>query len=232
MPKRPCDIALTADKQIISADKFGDVYAVPILESGNYQFPETAQSEMDSKRLYIQANELTVHTQRNRIALENQLKVNPPQKPKRKGPAFEHTLLLGHVSMLTAVEVVSIGGRIYILTADRDEHIRVSRGMPQAHIIEGFCLGHAEFVSKLCVPTQRPEVLISGGGDDDLFVWDWRAGTLLSRAPLLRHVRDVFADVAKVAVSSLCCVPGVGGQTAVFATTERQGKQESIRFAS
>lgn len=54
---------------------------------------------------------------------------------------FEHKLLLGHVSMLTDIALVVLNGRNYIITADRDEHIRISRGIPQSHIIEGFCLG-------------------------------------------------------------------------------------------
>lgn len=93
--------------------------------------------------------------------------------------------------MLTDVAVVALDGRTYIVTADRDEHIRVSRGIPQAHIIEGFCLGHTEFVTRLCFLERRRGVLVSGGGDDELYVWEWLSGRLLSKADLKRHVEGV-----------------------------------------
>jgi tRNA (guanine-N(7)-)-methyltransferase subunit TRM82 len=94
--------------------------------------------------------------------------------------------------MLTDVVLATLGERKYILTADRDEHIRISRGIPQAHIIEGFCLGHMEFVSRLCIPDERPDILISAGGDDDLFVWEWVSGQLLSRENLKIHAEEVM----------------------------------------
>ncbi|RAL66935.1 hypothetical protein DID88_007717 [Monilinia fructigena] len=87
---------------------------------------------------------------------------------------FEHKLLLGHVSMLTDILVAAVSGRQYILTADRDEHIRVSRGIPQAHVIEGSASVTLNMFSRLCIPSTRPEILISGGGDDDLHIWNWK----------------------------------------------------------
>jgi tRNA (guanine-N(7)-)-methyltransferase subunit TRM82 len=49
------------------------------------------------------------------------------------------TLILGHTSVLTTS--VLTPDESYIITADRDEHIRVS-WFPQGHTIESFCLGH------------------------------------------------------------------------------------------
>ncbi|KAK3904853.1 hypothetical protein C8A05DRAFT_42150 [Staphylotrichum tortipilum] len=247
MPKRPCSLALTLDNRtILSADKFGDVYALPLLPST----PTTEQQPPKSGSVTpiptpssttpipfkSQANELTVHTKRNLRALENQkisLRRNAQQDEAAGGTTAqcEHTLLLGHVSMLTAVCVGTVtteGGktREYIITADRDEHIRVSRGMPQAFIIEGFCLGHEDFVSQLCVaPGGRVEVLISGGGDDYLFVWDWVKGELLGRVGVLEHVKGVVGggeeeEVNKVAVTRVFAC-GMGEKTSVFVVVER-----------
>lgn len=48
-------------------------------------------------------------------------------------------LILGHASLLTTFLVTADGQ--YIVTADRDEHIRVS-WYPQGYTIESYCLGH------------------------------------------------------------------------------------------
>ncbi|PWW77730.1 hypothetical protein C7212DRAFT_90045, partial [Tuber magnatum] len=93
-------------------------------------------------------------------------------------------LLLGHVSMLTDLLSVTTTTaqegqkRKYIITADRDEHIRVSR-YPQSWVIEGFCLGHTAFVSKLLVPRWAPQEVLSGGGDAWLGRWRWADGKCL-----------------------------------------------------
>ncbi|KAL2017489.1 hypothetical protein VTK56DRAFT_2031 [Thermocarpiscus australiensis] len=242
MPKRPCALALTRDNRtILSADKFGDVYALPLIPSSspppsdNTPLPKSRSATPAPGPLKPQANELTVHTKRNLKALEDQKlsltrKAAQDQQQQQQRPQFEHTLLLGHVSMLTAICVGTERTsdnreREYIITTDRDEHIRVSRGIPQAHVIEGFCLGHEEFVSRLCIPPGGPRsdgILISGGGDDDLFVWDWLRGSLLCRAALLAHVRGVVGeDASKVAVTRLFACRWASGAILVFALCER-----------
>lgn len=264
MPKRPCALALTPDnKTILSADKFGDVFSLPLLFTPSEPTaaaaaaattsevatpeptpsapatpavptpPTTDVAKAQSLSVKPQANELTVHTLRNLKALENQKRHLARQKAAKLAAAlqasqFEHTLQLGHVSMLTSVAVaVHPGhpGRTYIITADRDEHIRVSRGIPQAHVIESFLLGHDEFVSRVCIPEKRGDVLISGGGDDDLFVWDWVSGKLLGKAPVLVEVKKALAPeeaekVTKVAVTRIFDVQQ-GEKTQIFVICER-----------
>ncbi|KUJ22247.1 uncharacterized protein LY89DRAFT_714084 [Mollisia scopiformis] len=187
MPKRPCTVAITKDNStIISADKFGDVYALPLLPSKDLAKPSPVFEPASSKPFVPAANELTIHSQRNRKALENQ-KRHSNKASEKSEPTFEHKLLLGHVSMLTDVALVTSDEKDYIITADRDEHIRISRGIPQSHIIEGFCLGHTDFITRLCIPRNRSNLLISAGGDDELFVWKWQSSQLVSRANLKRH---------------------------------------------
>ncbi|TAQ89808.1 hypothetical protein B7494_g1896 [Chlorociboria aeruginascens] len=170
---------------ILSADKFGDVYALPLLEpkllgdQGTLSSDSTSTTQTISKAFVPAANNLTIHSMRNRKALENQ-KRQTNQHAGKPAPTFEYKLLLGHVSMLTDIVLADLDGRDYIITADRDEHIRISRGIPQAYVIEAFCLGHGEFVSRLCIPKERPDLLISGGGDNALFLWSWATGRLIS----------------------------------------------------
>lgn len=219
MPKRPCAVTFDSDeKKILCADKFGDLYALPLLETEvNQQTSDTRESSATPgiaiKKAFVpSASHLTVHTKRNQRALENQLKVAGDQKNK-KPLNFHHQLLLGHVSLLTDLIHISLRAddqnsgslKNYILTADRDEHIRVSRGLPQAHIIEGFCLGHSEFVSTIHVPPWNPQVLISGGGDDFLLVWNWLSGTVRQKVALsniVANVRDHYQPAPNLSAGS------------------------------
>ncbi|OCH87825.1 WD40 repeat-like protein [Obba rivulosa] len=91
------------------------------------------------------------------------------------------TLILGHVSLLTDFLLTS--DEKYIVTADRDEHIRVS-WYPQGYVIERYCLGHRRFVSAVHIPPFAPSTLVSGGGDPMLKLWDWFSGRLLSEIPI------------------------------------------------
>ncbi|OBZ66832.1 tRNA (guanine-N(7)-)-methyltransferase non-catalytic subunit TRM82 [Grifola frondosa] len=114
------------------------------------------------------------------------------------------TLILGHTSLLTSF-LLSADER-YIISADRDEHIRVS-WYPQGYNIERYCLGHEKyfqsrlavviningllhrrFVSAIHVPAFAPATLVSGGGDPMVKVWDWMSGALLGEVRILDAV--------------------------------------------
>ncbi|EMR11725.1 hypothetical protein PNEG_00159 [Pneumocystis murina B123] len=92
-------------------------------------------------------------------------------------------LVLGHVSMITDMIVTKDSN--YLITSDRDEHIKISC-LPKCVVIKGYCLGHQEFVSKLSILSWNPDILISGGGDPYLFVWNWRNQELLSKIDLIK----------------------------------------------
>lgn len=217
LPKRPCALTFTPDASfILSGDKFGDVYALPP-EANELQGrrPQLGGSRRTKRRrlngigepFKPSATELTVHSERNRRALENQRRQAEADAAARSKEveqdgetALGYDPILGHVSMLLDLVTIRVpapvtggghGGRHYrdyLFTSDRDEHIRISRGPPQAHIIEGFCQGHRSFVSKLCIVEQ--DTLISGGGDDFLCVWDWQRSQLLTKLDLRRRLEQ------------------------------------------
>ncbi|USW54355.1 Putative WD40/YVTN repeat-like-containing domain superfamily [Septoria linicola] len=209
MPKRPCGIQVLPDNAtILVADKFGDVYSLPLIPAtiDDVQ-PEGREKEPPAQTPYKpSASEATVHSQRNRQVLAMQMN----QKnftPRKEVLKFEHQLELGHVSMLTDLKFLTreVEGqqRGYIVTADRDEHIRISRAPPQAHITEGFCLGHKEFVNRVC-QIGSSDLLVSGGGDDWLGVWNWQTFKLLKKFDLKSVVKEVTGDTeAKLAVSGI-----------------------------
>ncbi|KAM6934118.1 tRNA (guanine-N(7)-)-methyltransferase non-catalytic subunit wdr4 [Xenentodon cancila] len=93
----------------------------------------------------------------------------------------EGLLKMGHLSMLLAV-VVSPDNK-YIITADRDEKIRVSHHR-SPYNIQSFCLGHRQFVSTLHIPSGHPCWLLSGSGDGTLKLWEYKSGNLLQSCDL------------------------------------------------
>jgi tRNA (guanine-N(7)-)-methyltransferase subunit TRM82 len=221
MPKRPCAIEVVMDDTtILCGDKFGDVYSLPLIDDSHHSEDQTSikpalQPQSDFKP---SATNFTVHTKRNRIALESQMKqAQQGLTPRKEALQFEHKLLLGHVSMLTDLKFAwaTIDGkpRPHIITADRDEHIRISRGPPQAHVIEGYCLGHTAFISKICL-VPKSELLLSGGGDDWIGVWNWRTNELVQKLNLREALRlcvdpgTIYAkDDYLLSVSGIWTVP-------------------------
>jgi tRNA (guanine-N(7)-)-methyltransferase subunit TRM82 len=217
MPKRPCAITFSPDGQtIFSADKFGDVYALPLLPSMEEDETAREAAKKASKQWIPAATELTVHSKANLRSLQNQMKQaqeNPPVKTKEP-LEFAHSLILGHVSMLTDIVIASSstnGSRQFVITADRDEHIRVSRWIPQSYVIKGFCLGHKEFVNKLCLVPG--DILLSAGGDDEVYVWEWLNMRLITKINISDAVSKIMNKIVEseeplqIAITGLWHVP-------------------------
>ncbi|CED82896.1 WD repeat protein WDR4 [Phaffia rhodozyma] len=95
------------------------------------------------------------------------------------------TLILGHTSPITSLFLTP--DEQYVVTSDRDEHIRISR-YPQGFVAERFILGHKKFISSLLKLSTLP-LLLSAGGDSSIHVWSFPAGELQTTIPILETVR-------------------------------------------
>ena len=84
-------------------------------------------------------------------------------------------MILGHVSILLDVAVTEK----FIITADRDEKIRVS-SKEKPFVIHSFCLGHTEYVCKV-IPIEK-HCLISSSGDGTVCMWNLDKGLLLCKS--------------------------------------------------
>jgi len=82
--------------------------------------------------------------------------------------------LFGHLSQVLDL-CFSPDGRL-ILTADRDEKLRITR-YPQTHIIESFCLGHFAYVKSIVCVDER--TVATGGGDGEIRLWDLLTGACI-----------------------------------------------------
>jgi len=104
----------------------------------------------------------------------------PNSKPK---------LILGHLSML--LDICLTEDDRFVLTADRDEKIRVSH-FPNSYNIETFCLGHTDFVTSISL--MEDGLLVSGSGDGSVRVWKYLDGKEMK----MRFVnKDVEVSVRK-----------------------------------
>ena len=83
-------------------------------------------------------------------------------------------LLLGHTaSMLTGIRLVGDT----LLTADRDEKVRVS-SFPQTCIVRGYLLGHAAFLCSMDIATD--DLCVTCGGDYSVRLWKLSTFTQLA----------------------------------------------------
>ncbi|PRW61612.1 tRNA (guanine-N(7)-)-methyltransferase non-catalytic subunit wdr4 [Chlorella sorokiniana] len=100
-----------------------------------------------------------------------------------EGQAQEPEVLLGHYCAILTSLSLSANGRL-LATTDRDHRVRVSivptNPMAGAHDIQAFCFGHTTFVTcSAFVHQGDQELLVSGGGDGTLRLWDPLTGELL-----------------------------------------------------
>ncbi|KAI5799148.1 hypothetical protein DFH27DRAFT_601430 [Peziza echinospora] len=248
MPKRLCALRVVEEEEedgvedggegegegrktnVVCADKFGDVYLIPLRyiaeEGANADAVEKVkekEAEAEAKPKPSTPLEPTpiptpkiagggiITTERNKkaaIKAQNAAMRDSLAKLESKELPFPNKLLLGHVSLLIDVipaTITTINSetnqnkkkkRRYVISADKDEHIRVSR-YPDGHVIEGFCLGHTMYVSRLFIPSWDERTLVSGGGDGFLLRWDWVAGRRVQRMELGEYVRKVVEKLGK-----------------------------------
>ncbi|XP_012277183.1 tRNA (guanine-N(7)-)-methyltransferase non-catalytic subunit WDR4 isoform X1 [Orussus abietinus] len=83
------------------------------------------------------------------------------------------TLLLGHLSML--LDILITEDKKFIITADRDEKIRVSM-YPNCYNIFSYCLGHTKFITNISELPHNKNILVSSGGDGCIIFWNYRLG--------------------------------------------------------
>ena len=83
-------------------------------------------------------------------------------------------LLLGHCSML--LDFLLTDDQRYIISADRDEKIRVTH-YPNTYNIKTYCLGHTQFVSVIQLINEQ--TLASGSGDGKIKIWNYLNGKIL-----------------------------------------------------
>lgn len=108
--------------------------------------------------------------------------------------ATTRRLLLGHTaSILTGLNLVpSSNTNQFILTADRDEKIRVSH-FPETYMIHGYLLGHSSFISSMDAASscqedsdsQKRTVCITGSGDGTVRLWDYQMCKEVGRVPVM-----------------------------------------------
>jgi tRNA (guanine-N(7)-)-methyltransferase subunit TRM82 len=204
MPKRVCALTVSpSGRKLLVGDKFGDVYELPVWPSApsapsswsagqKENVQEKKQEEVTQQQFTPSASETTVHTKRNLLALkqQQQLKVAPKKANDAGagGLGFDARCILGHVSLLTDVAVASVPSspsasasgakqqqKSFILTSDRDEHVRISR-YPQSHVIEGYCLGIREFVSVVRVLPWDQRLVAVGSGEPSVRIFAWAEG--------------------------------------------------------
>ncbi|KIH64243.1 hypothetical protein ANCDUO_05445 [Ancylostoma duodenale] len=92
---------------------------------------------------------------------------------------YEGEPLSSAISMVLDV-AISQDGR-YLLAADRDEKIRVSR-YPQAFVVQSFCLGQSAYVGSLAV---HGDHVFSSGGDSIVYEWDVESGKPVAQSEKL-----------------------------------------------
>jgi hypothetical protein len=113
----------------------------------------------------------------------------------KPGASTQTDFLAGHLSTVTAM--VFTPDQSFLITAERDEKIRVSH-FPNSYNIEAFCLGHTCHVSALAVAAVNgANLLVSGAVDGSLKLW-----SLPESEPLQTLMLEQPADAAATAAQA------------------------------
>ncbi|GAC94182.1 hypothetical protein PHSY_001753 [Pseudozyma hubeiensis SY62] len=150
----PGDSTPSGSEELICIDRFGDVRSFMINENDVRTLPSANKAEG--------------------AAADEQDEMDSPTDASMQ-------ILLGHVSMVTSLAFIPASKPrappAFIITGDRDEHIRISRWGPQrmAYVIDRYLQGSEAFVGALAVVSDEEAggklSLISSEGGRALRVW-------------------------------------------------------------
>jgi len=211
---------------ILCADKFGDVFGIPLfLSDGSSEKPagsattSPAPAPATPADVEMACTEKGYESAKERAQIQEIFRlragdiVTAAERRKRLhvdyNIPFVHHYVLGHVSMLLSLLTITLPAehpaaygqeKTWVLTSDRDEHIRFTR-YPQSSVIGGFCLGHKQFVKTMHALSWDLKLLISGGGDEYLLVWNWLNVETLQKVDLVAPVQAVLGAATKIFVS-------------------------------
>uniref|UniRef100_K3WJ50 Uncharacterized protein n=1 Tax=Globisporangium ultimum (strain ATCC 200006 / CBS 805.95 / DAOM BR144) TaxID=431595 RepID=K3WJ50_GLOUD len=135
--------------------------------------------------------------------------------------------LLGHTtSMLTQLAINKDSS--LLLTADRDEKIRVS-AFPRTSLIQSYCLGHAASLTEVAASLLTPELAVSTSLDNTIKLWGIASGELLASQELLKdepmNSKNLLnASLAVSAQSNLVAVVLNNQCVRLFAIVAREGQ--------
>jgi len=121
-----------------------------------------------------------------------------------QGASEEPKYLCGHMSLVTTLTLAA--GDSFVVTADRDEHIRVSN-FPDAFDIHRILLGHKVFVTALAAPPTLPDLLVSGDGKGQLRVWRLSDGTQVGHFEVPQE--DKALQASAVVALAVCSKSGL-----------------------
>lgn len=152
------------ERTLLVTDKFGDVLRFQMGE----EFDRWArESRKDSKSL-------SIHTKTTigikRTAEEAEGETEETEALDVDGSEAHHCTIIGHISMVTDLQSLPLKSLNLIVTADRDEKVRLTRA-DKPEIIHSFGLAHREFISTLAVCPESKNIYSAGG---DNFVAEWQ----------------------------------------------------------
>lgn len=98
----------------------------------------------------------------------------------------ELKLLMGHLSVITDLKLT--GNEKYLLTADRDEKVRIS-SFKNSYNIKSYLMGHKEFVSKIELIDDDKKI-ISASGDSTLILWDFETSKACQQIDTTKFIKN------------------------------------------
>ena len=99
---------------------------------------------------------------------------------------------------------------------------------PQSHLIEGYCLGHTEFISRIHI-IPGTNLLVSAGGDDWLGIWEWPAFKLKQKVRLsYDDIGDALSIPTAAAPAQYSRRMAVSGLWTIPLATEKDGMSQAL----